>query len=498
MIYGIFSENDWTYPDTDPAAGGREIALDAARGGSAGFQLLTDLDAGLPELSWEGPGRFSALRMLPAVVDENSGRECYTTTDYPSVSDFVTRRAPFEVYDRLAPLSAGAGRLALFVRIDIPAGAEPGEYSCALRVGAERIPAALRVYPCEVPPAGRGRFHMINWLASSGMSPDELDAYLDSELEMRNDIFTVPRGLPIRDGSGRVTGFDFSAMENMAETVLKKGFSGIVGGCVAHWKVWDEPGLLLSWDANTDPVSDEGFRQLGLYFTALRRLIAEKGWTELYMQSLCDEPQDVSAANYRALACICRRFMPGVRINEPLETPDLAGAVDVWTVKQAVWQKHRGRFEALRAAGEELWIYTCGFPAGKMMNRVMDLPLTASRLTLWMSVAAGATGFLHWGYNYHNPERERATCYRPNEREKYPAGNSFVVYPGQGGPELSVRWQSQMMGAQDAELLLQLAERDPEAASALIARVCRSFSDYETSGAALDSAKRSLLELLSK
>ena len=44
--------------------------------------------------------------------------------------------------------------------------------------------------------------------------------------------------------------------------------------------------------------------------------------------------------------------------------------------------------------------HTCGFPAGATINRAVDLPLTVSRLPMWMC----DKGFLHWGYLLHNQE----------------------------------------------------------------------------------------------
>ena len=98
------------------------------------------------------------------------------------------------------------------------------------------------------------------------------------------------------------------------------------------------------------------------------------------MQCLVDEPKFQNSLAYRALSGICRQNMPGVKINDPVETTDIAGACDVWVVKQAVYEKHLADFRKLQDMGEEMWIYTCGFPAGATMNRVLDLPLSVSRM----------------------------------------------------------------------------------------------------------------------
>ena len=130
------------------------------------------------------------------------------------------------------------------------------------------------------------------------------------------------------------------------------------------------------------------------------------------------------------------------------------------------------------------------------MNRVLDLPLSASRLPMWMACKYSMRGFLHWGYMLHNPEERGETCYRLKNGKAYPSGNSFLVYNGDDAPLYSVRGHMQRAGAEDAELLLQLMARDRALALSVIDRVARTFDDYESSAYELDAARRLLLESL--
>ncbi|MFQ9992757.1 hypothetical protein [Ruthenibacterium lactatiformans] len=47
----------------------------------------------------------AAVRLLPVGVNENTSPTLMTTTDYESCREFVTRKAPFEVFDALKPLT---------------------------------------------------------------------------------------------------------------------------------------------------------------------------------------------------------------------------------------------------------------------------------------------------------------------------------------------------------------------------------------------------------
>jgi hypothetical protein len=105
---------------------------------------------------------------------------------------------------------------------------------------------------------------------------------------------------------------------------------------------------------------------------------------------------------------------------------------------------------------------------------------------------------LHWGYHAHNVDFVKETCYRTGKGdEKFPAGNSFVVYPAADGtPWYSVRGHLQRLGAYDYELLHLLGEKDRALALDLVARVCRTFDDYTDDAALIADTRRMILEAL--
>ncbi|MBQ2734057.1 MAG: DUF4091 domain-containing protein, partial [Clostridia bacterium] len=424
-----------------------------------------------------------------------------------------TREAPFWVYDVTKNVCDGieAGRGAFFIRINVALDAPVSENGLTLgiSVGGEEIniPVSLKIYNVQIPALSNAEYHMINWIyydrvaRQHNVEPyseeymDVMRNYLLNQLDMRNDYLMIPRGEPVRDGEGRVVDFDFSNAEKIGKLALEMGFSYILGGFVIEWKEWKLPELFLLWEKDTEVTTIEAYRQLKLYFTRANELIEKNGWRDCYMQCLMDEPQFNNSAAYRIVAGICRKCIPGVRINDPVESTDLGGALDVWVVKQAVFEKYLEDYKKLQAMGEEIWIYTCGFPANKVMNRVMDLPLTASRLPMWMCYKYGCNGFLHWGYHCHNEEERNDTCYKVREK-RFPAGNAHVVYLAEDGPVYSVRGHLQRTGAEDYELLNILGKKDKKTALDIIEKVCRTFDDYEADAAALDNARRELLEAI--
>ncbi|QTH44815.1 hypothetical protein J4772_10680 [Cohnella sp. LGH] len=116
-------------PDTDIALDGtRDIVLEAARGTSVGYQILWEELPSDAELSWEwvsGGGEHSLrseavemFQLVDAKVSENTGPD-YSTVPVGTPADYVTRLAPFSVYDALRPVGrafrVGGSKTALYV-----------------------------------------------------------------------------------------------------------------------------------------------------------------------------------------------------------------------------------------------------------------------------------------------------------------------------------------------------------------------------------------------
>lgn len=518
MNYQIFSENEWIYPDSEITQEGK-AELFCARGADVCFQVLTDkVLHGGEELKAEWDDlvcKAVVYQMLPTCVNENSDAKLGTTLDYDSVKDFVTRQAPFYVYDITYLPEDGklrAGRAAFYIRlnvgVDAPVGTHCGHLTLKIDGETLNLPVSLKIYKTQVPELSQQQLRMVNWIYYDKVANNHnvalqsekyfeiLERYLDNELDMRNDVLMIPSGVPVRDEQGIVVDFDFTHAEQVGNLALKKGFRTIMGGFIARWKEWDDDEIYLLWDREVGVTSIEGYRQQKLYFQRAQECVERNSWGPNYMQCMVDEPQIPNSLAYRTMGTICRKMMPGVVINDPTETQYIAGALDIWVVKQAFYEKYLEEHQQLQALGEEMWVYTCGFPAGKTMNRVLDLPLTASRLPLWMCIKYHFKGFLHWGYHVHTPKFEEDTILPSRLCRGLPPGNGFVVYPGNGKPEYGVRGHLQRAGAYDFELLKMVEQKNPAAALALVEKVCRTFDDYTFSGALVDETRHELLELL--
>lgn len=518
LPYRIVSENAWVYPDDTVRMPSSKAILHAARGGSCLIQVVTDvtLSASLPvnfRVDGANGVTVEACRLGSVHVDRNSaprGKQ-NLAEKYEDVKDFVTREAPFDVYDITYPLSnrLEEGKLDLAFRFTAsdkaPVGKE--EILLTLSFGGEilEIPVELHIHKAKIPPLSATTLSVCNWIYPKTLVKDHgvtlfsdeyyaiLRTYMEHLLSIRSTIFTMIERTGasyvkvIRDEEGKIVDFDLAEIEKHLRLAREMGFPFIAGPFVALWGKWDDFGLWLLWDRSTEVTTPEAYRQLKIYFTRVREMIERNHWENCYLQTLVDEPQENNELMYRALAGICRKYLPGVTITDPIETTKVGGATDIWCIKQATYEKYIDIYRAYQAIGERMTFYTCGFPAGDTMNRVLDLPLSSGRLTFWMCHRYGFEGFLHWGYHAGVDKDHMVSA-------DMPAGNQGIVYPGEGTVYESIRSYNQLAGCEDWELLNIIKKADPEKAASLIHEVARTFDDYERDPEKLDKMHVRLLD----
>lgn len=532
--YEVFSANEWLYPDSEVSAEGRRsLSLATARGSYAACQILL---TGVPEgasIGWSYVpsvvGNFSGswtssvelYQQLDALVNENTA-PAYSTLPVGTPAPKSTRQAPFRVYDALKPLHGGSfdsrgATEALYACWPIPASAVPGTYDGELvfNVGGERVhvPISIEVFAAVVPQ--QETLSITNWFSLGNIaSRHRLDMWSDAYWDMlreygramrrgRQTHFLVGSSLTKVEkvGDNRYT-FDFTRTEKLIRLFLDLGFTTIEGGHIAGRTDWEAPHFVLNYDKEIQATSPEGYAFLSQYLTAWHAFLEKHGWLERTVQHVADEPIESSGADYRILAGIVRKFMPGVPLIDAIIKPDLVGAVDIWVPTNNEYENHRDRFERWRELGDTLWFYTCWVPGSDYLNRFMDLPLLQTRYLHWGNYKYDLTGYLHWGLNYYFSDQDPFELTNPQlapgvHSKRVPAGDTHIVYPGTEGPWLSMRFEAMRAGIEDYELLRILAGYDQALADEIADSCVTSFKEVNADPAAFAAAHRRLLEAVS-
>jgi hypothetical protein len=249
------------------------------------------------------------------------------------------------------------------------------------------------------------------------------------------------------------------------------------------------------WDPQT-PGDSPAYRDfLRQFLPALKRFLEEEGLMEASLFHLSDEPHgEEHLATYRKAREMLRELAPWMKVMDALSEISFAreGLTDtpiplITTAPQFI------------AEGYPAWTYFWGGPRGRYAQRELDTPLIKTRMLGWIFYRTKVRGFLHWGYNYwyKSQTRQLIDPYAVSDGEWWPNwayGDTFQVYPGEGGPVDSLRWEVFADSLQDYALL-QSADIDPD--DPLLAEIV-DYADFPKSEQWLAEARAEVLARLDR
>lgn len=517
------------FRDAVPVAGTAAIAH-AARGETVDFQFVVRASSAL-----------DAVRVKVSPFIHEGGKHTlqhidtrfvgYVNVDRPTQrpSADQLRKPPFDYPDVLledeqVALAADTAQ-PFWISLTIPVDAAPGVYvATAAVIGDDTmktvVPLKVYVYPVTIE---KTRLWVTNWFSMNwkhmAIAPEPeseehyalLRRFARNMAEYRQNVALIsPLSLADYgvDASGALT-FDFSRFDRWVQIFIDEGCigrieGGHIGGRVGGWESdfgatvhLVRNGKVVSERVNPD--SDEARNFYSSFFPALVTHLKEKGWLDIYMQHLADEPTSSNFESYKALAALARTYAPELRIIEATHSKDLTGSIDVWVPQLNYFHENFEHYKERQAAGDEIWFYTCVFPQGEYANRFIEQPLIKTRLLHWINFKYGATGYLHWGYNHWTDDDPITHTTRPHNGPPYlPAGDPWIVYPGKNGPLASIRFAAMRDGVVDYELLSMIAEKDSEQAQAFAAKLVLDFDKYNTDIKTFREIRKEMLRLLSE
>jgi hypothetical protein len=404
------------------------------------------------------------------------------------------------------PIDVAAGtNQPLWVLIDVPTGAAPGDYAGNLSLKAEgwaaEVPLRLHVWNVTLPE----RNHLTT---AFGFSPGDVFRYqnIRTEADKRQVLDLYFRNFaahrispydptpldPIRrtfrdDASPPRAEFDFkafdAAMEYAISTYHFTNFSlhieGMGGGTFASR---DEPriGRHRAGAREYEALFSSEVRQLADHLRA-------KGWLGMAYVYWFDEPEPKDYAFVRAGMDRIKKFAPDIpRMLTEEPGPELAGAVDIWCPVTPNYSHDVA--ESYRARGDRFWWYVCTGPKAPYCTLFIDHPATELRVWLWQTWQHKVVGNLVWASNwwtsstafpdapqnpyddpmsytdgYGIPRGTKAYWGNGDGRFLYPPESAAV--PGRNGgkpviepPVSSLRWEMLREGVEDYEMLYQLRD----------------------------------------
>lgn len=242
--------------------------------------------------------------------------------------------------------------------------------------------------------------------------------------------------------------FDFSRLERWIDLCKKYSIRYIeICHLFTQWGAKHAPkvmvhtadGLVQRFGWQTDALDAAYTDFLHQLLPALKQCLKNMGVLENTFFHISDEPHAGDEDSYRRAQASVLPLLADVRVIDALSSFEMyqTGIVK----KPVVSTNHVQPF--LQAQVPDLWVYYCVSQGQDVANRFMAMPSYRNRILGVQLYLYRIEGFLHWGYNFYNSQyslRHINPFAETDAGEAFPAGDAFLVYPGEDGKPLeSVR-----------------------------------------------------------
>ena len=422
----------------------------------------------------------------------------------------------------------------IWLSIPVPADALAGLYKGNITIsginGRKKFELtreySVKVYPVTV---GKTSLWVTNWFS---LGPEQLrwmnggnlfEEYSDQHweyirtlarkmAEYRQNVAIIPplhlSEFSFENGKWNI---DFSKFDRVVEIFIQEGVigrieGGHIGGRESSWisqfvvmvpSKGDKPERKFESLPVSDPAAQEFYKD---FFPALSKHLKERGWDNIYMQHLADEPIEENIKSYIEIAAFVRKLVPDFKFIDACHSKNLGDVLDIWVPQLDFMDRDYEFYNGQNKKGREAWFYTCLSPKGEYVNRFIELPLLKTRYMHWVNYKYNIPGYLHWGLNYWNrwdPFGEQ-TSIQYEGGNVLPGGDSWIIYPKNGKLFSSIRYDAMRDGIVDYELFRMLEKKDSLKAKELVNRVIYKFDRYDNNIEAFRMHRRNLMELLSE
>lgn len=248
---------------------------------------------------------------------------------------------------------------------------------------------------------------------------------------------------------------------------------------------------IFGWDVPSDSKKYREF--LAAFLPSLTRELKKIGIKEKCVLHLTDEPSKNDLGAYAKCRALVKEYTD-IPVFDALSNYEFykEGYVDLPVVLLDAVKE----FEA--HGKRDIFVYNCCLPAGGYFsNRFINMPSERTRVLGVQLYESGATGYLHWGFNFHNSylSKEPIDPYKETDAAgAYPCGDGFIVYPNGDGVNLSLRAEIVKAGFNDYRALRLLGSLIGRNAvlSLLYEKGYSGFTNYPHSASDLQALRESV------
>jgi hypothetical protein len=374
---------------------------------------------------------------------------------------------------------AGCNR-PVWLSVDIPRDAQPGQYSGCLTVRSEigsiEFPVRLEVLAATLPEPKDWVFHLDIWqhpqavarwhdvkpwspehfalmkplmkrLADAGQK--NITCSIIHEPWGGQTFDTWPSMVEWRKKTDGSWSFDYTIFDRWVDFMMNEiGIKGqIVCYTIVPWRLqfryYDEASRKCV-DLKAEPGTALYDEIWGRFLTDFTAHLKAKGWLAKTAIGMDERPDKLMKPALETL----KKYAPDLRVVTAIKEPSALTA-DLYEISPFIKVGLSERIDQRRRAGKISTFYVCCGPSAP--NTFTGSPLAESAWLPLRAVAGGYDGFLRWAYNSWVENPLRSTDY-----VTWPSGDCFLVYPGNRS---SLRWERMRDGIEEAEKIRIL--RDP-------------------------------------
>lgn len=301
--------------------------------------------------------------------------------------------------------------------------------------------------------------------------------------------------------------FDFSLLTKWIDIAKRNGIKYFeLSHLFTQWGAKAAPKIMahtskgyrriFGWDTKSTSRGYMSFlRQFGAALTEYAR---ENGLTESFFVHCSDEPGKKDIRTYKKCAAAIKEYFGAFTHIDALSDYEFYGE---GLVQLPVPEE--GAVEEFYGKVPELWTYyCCGQFNNELPNRFFAMPGIKTRILGVLLYKFNCAGFLHWGFNFYFSQYSKRLLDPFTETDAgnaFPSGDSFCVYPGEGGTPLPSLREKVFFDALQDLRALKTAEKitSREKVLELIEEVLGNinFTDYPMEESNLFELRKKLFEI---
>jgi len=461
--------------------------------------------------------------LIAVPVEQNTGVDSRTEQFLGKKNPDVIRRAPFDIFEVIKPITDDelvSNSVFSAYKITIPAEQliEKGSYKVSVSVKGQDISYSgnfhINVHDVHLPDANDSKFFYTNWFNLGKMETQyQLERWSDDWFDMlhkyaalmahgRQNSISIPGELiTYKNGTFKL---DEDKMLRFINVFRAHGFKYFESAHIMNRgdnDDWGDAELKVALSKKRY-YTENGKADVAQLITLIKNFTTRNNLTNNWLQHISDEPTAVNAACYKDVAKQLKSIFPEIRIMDATNAREsLAGAIDIWCPIINDFQENETFFRGREAKGEQVLVYTCLIPGGKWLNRTLDQEKLRQVYFGWGAAHYNTGGYLHWGLNQYFADPYKQSVVKHHApgaaaNNFLPAGDTHIVYPGGEGPLSSIRFESHRLGIEDYDLLQLLKEKNEKKYHRIIAKLFKSYTDYNIEVKTYRKAKKQLLKAL--